>query len=167
MAKAKASKAKNVPNKHIHARLSFLHQASSYLSLAQQGERSRGGESAVISVGESTARDNLDHAQSRHLLSQLRAVALKSQTRLNPQVKHTLCKRCNSLLIAGKTSTETIVNASKGGKKPQGDVMLVRCEFCGSEKRFPVGQSRGVKPAVTGQDNRLQDVKARVSQNAV
>jgi ribonuclease P protein subunit RPR2 len=165
MAKSKGSKGKSVPNKHIHARLSYLHQASSYLYLARQGEDMEGSERPVAPVEECPVKQGVDHSQSRHLLSQLRAVSLKSQIRLTPQIKHTICKRCNSLLIAGRTSTETIVNESRGGKKPQGDLLVVQCDFCGNERRIAVGQLRVVKAAATVKDNRPKDVKAKVSQD--
>lgn len=153
MTKAKGTKAKSVPSKHIHSRLSYLHQAASYLSLAHQAQ--------VTGVKNTDNKDDdkkaekasslllpfLDYAQSRQLLSQLRAVSLKSQTRLTPQVKHSLCKRCNSLLIPGKKSTARLVNGSKGEKKPCADVLVVACSFCGTVKRFPIGQPRHLKKA--------------------
>jgi ribonuclease P protein subunit RPR2 len=149
MAKTKGSKSKHVPNKHIHARLSYLHQASSYLSLVTEGPEMGGKGKAVASIDEDGVQQYFHDTRSRHLLSQLRAVSLKAQIRLSSQIKHTLCKRCNSLLIAGKTSKEKVVNESKGGRKPQADVLVVRCDFCGTVKRFPVGQSRGSKtPAI-------------------
>ena len=157
MAKAKGSKSKSVPNKHIHARLSYLHQASSYLALARKGQKLGGEEDAVVSVEEDASKQDHQHAQSRHLLSQLRAVSLKSQIRLTPQIKHTVCKRCNSLLMAGKTSTKMIINESRGRRKPQADVVVVRCYFCGNVKRFPVGQPKRFKAAAVGKDNRPKD----------
>lgn len=159
MAKAKGSKGRNIPHKHIHARLSYLHQASSYLSLARRNQKPEGGEEGWVSGEETAARQDRYCAQSRHLLSQLRAVSLRSQIRLTPQMKHTLCKRCNALLAAGKTSTETIVNRSNGGRKLQADVLVVHCDFCGNLKRFPVGQSRRLKRAAVthGKDNRPKD----------
>lgn len=141
MAKTKGSKGKNIPNKHIHARLSYLHQASSYLSLARQNEIAGVKDRSSASPEEAATTANLGHCQARYLLSQLRAVSLKSQIRLSSQVKHSLCKRCNSLLLAGKTSTERIVNGSNGARKQQADVLAVQCNFCESSKRFPVGQS--------------------------
>lgn len=153
MAKAKGSKSKHIPNKHIHARLSYLHQAASYLSRVLDEPYLGAKEKAVASVDERAAKEYSHHAQSRHLISQLRAVSLKAQIRLSSQMKHTLCKRCNSLLVAGRTSNEEVMNESKEGRKPQADVLVVRCDFCGTVKRFPVGQSRESKTPATIKDN--------------
>jgi ribonuclease P protein subunit RPR2 len=154
MAKTKGSKGKSVPSKHIHYRLSYLHQAASYLSVVRQTKVEGAKESdrkddLSAETASSLPQPSPDYAQSRHLLSQLRAVSLKSQTRLAPQVKHSLCKCCSSLFIAGKTVTTRIVNGSKGERKSSADVLVVQCTFCGTVKRFPVGQSRKPKRVAT------------------
>lgn len=59
--------------------------------------------------------------------------------RLDPSIKRTICKRCDSLLVPGVSSTNRIENPSKGGKKPWADVLVVECNACGAVKRFPVG----------------------------
>ncbi|KAH0555684.1 hypothetical protein GP486_006371 [Trichoglossum hirsutum] len=82
---------------------------------------------------------------SRHLLSNLRTVSLKGQIRLLPSIKRSICKRCASLLIPGSSSTFRVENKSRGGKKPWADVLVVRCNACGTEKRFPVGAGRNPK----------------------
>ena len=79
---------------------------------------------------------------SCHLLSQLRAVSLKSQIRLAPAMKHSICKRCNTLLISGSTSTSHVENKSRSGKKAWADVLVVTCDSCGFLKRYPVGAKR-------------------------
>lgn len=79
---------------------------------------------------------------SRRLLSHLRGISLKSQIRLTPNMKHSVCKRCDSLLLAGNTSNSLIENKSRGGKKPWADVLVVTCNLCGMEKRFPTGAAR-------------------------
>ena len=151
MAKAKRSKSNGVPHKHIHARLSYLHQASSYLLLASRSHKKevaieRRNHDVSSEEGPSASPHvSADYAQSRHLLSQLRAVSLKSQVRLAPELKHSLCKRCNSLLIAGSTSTERIANESKGGANPWADVLVIGCLFCRTLKRFPVGMPKRPK----------------------
>ena len=153
MAKAKGSKGRSVPHKHLHARLSYLHQASSYLSLANHNHKkgsTKKRSSQSISEEEELSHSrqtSSDYAQSRHLLNQLRAVSLKAQIRLAPQLKHTICKRCNSLLVAGKTSTERITNESKGRAKDCADVLVIECLFCGTVKRFAVGLPKRSKKA--------------------
>lgn len=79
---------------------------------------------------------------SRHFLSHLRAVSLKGQIRLTPAVKHAICKRCNTLLVPGSTSTSNVENKSRGGRKAWADVLVVTCKSCGSVRRFPIGATR-------------------------
>lgn len=86
-----------------------------------------------------------DFALSRQLLANLRAVSLRSQIKLPPAVKHTMCKRCNVLLIPGSTFTSYIENKSSGGRKPWADVLVTTCTACGTSKRFPVGAKRQVR----------------------
>jgi len=69
----------------------------------------------------------------------MRSVAKKSVMRLGPQIKRTICKRCDTLLVPGVSCENRIENASKGGKKSWADVLVVECMACGTVKRFPVG----------------------------
>ena len=81
-------------------------------------------------------------SHSRQLVVQLRAISLKSQIRLSPAMKHTICKRCDSLLIPGSTCTSYMENNSRGGRKPWADVLVTTCAGCGTAKRFPMGAKR-------------------------
>ena len=80
-----------------------------------------------------------ESALSRQLVVHLRAISLKSQIRLSPAVKHTICKRCDILLVPGSTSTSYMENKSRGGGKAWADVLVTTCTGCGTAKRFPVG----------------------------
>lgn len=84
-------------------------------------------------------------AHSRRLLSHLRAVSLKSQIRLSPTMKHSICKRCDILLVPDSTSSSQLENKSSGGKKPWADMLVVTCNACGNTTRFPVGAERQAK----------------------
>ncbi|KAI1811081.1 Rpr2-domain-containing protein [Poronia punctata] len=136
MAKSKGNQkaSTSVPNKHLFSRLSYLHQAAT--SLGVQVEKS--GKDTDTDTDTDTTRLNL----ARHLLTTFRATSLKSQIRVSPAIKHTICKFCDSLLIEGKTSTSVVENRSKGGRKPWADVLVVRCDTCGGVRRFPVGAER-------------------------
>ena len=92
-----------------------------------------------------TATPTPSLALSRHLVTHLRSVSLKTQIRLAPDIKRSICKRCNALLIPGTTSAPRIENASRGGKKPWADVLVVECLACGTVKRFPVGARKRAK----------------------
>lgn len=76
------------------------------------------------------------------LLGHLRAVSLKGQIRLSPAMKHSICKRCDLLLIPGKSATTQTENNSRGGRKAWAEVLVTTCRTCGTAKRFPVGARR-------------------------
>lgn len=69
----------------------------------------------------------------------LQQVSRKGQLRLAVDLKRTLCKSCNTILIPGRTATHVIENSSKDDRKPWADVLVVTCGVCGGKKRFPVG----------------------------
>ena len=150
MARLKSEKiGKGVPQKHLHARVSYLHQVAQYLSSSSvETAGPRLGSSRMTttepnaSSTAATSCSQLKRSQSRYVLSQLRGVSLKGQIRLSPALKHSICKRCDMLLISGSTCSQAIINESSGGKKPWADVLVMNCLWCGTEKKFPVGQDR-------------------------
>jgi ribonuclease P protein subunit RPR2 len=149
MGKSKAEKkSQGIPNRHLHSRISYLHQAANYLS---QTETSPSASSTQPDQNEGTLEGRHHQVasirshgagQSRFLLTHLRGIAHKSQTRISKDMKHTVCKRCQALLIAGRSSEEVVTNASRGELKPWADVFEIRCNACAAVKRFPVGQKR-------------------------
>ena len=102
-------------------------------------------ENRMLNVGVDNDRESKNFAVSRQLLVHLRAVSLRSQIRLTPVVKHTMCKRCSILLVPGSTSTSYVENNSSGARKPWADVLVTTCTACGTSKRFPVGAKRQVR----------------------
>lgn len=143
MAKAKARQPSkpNAPNPHIYARINFLYQSAQLLSYNQVSDTTATATTTTHphpsspGTGPSSANTSL----SRFYLSNARAVAKKSVLRISPAVKRTICKRCDALLIPGATSTHSIVNDSRNGRKPWADVLVVECNGCGAVKRFPIG----------------------------
>lgn len=144
MGKAKTSKgADGVPQRHLHARISYLHQAATYLANTQ-GENTL-PEYSSNSEGARILEFKLRNPQSnqtKHLLSQLQGVSKKSQIRLARNLKHSVCKRCDALLISGVTSSEQVTNSSTDQRKPWADVFEINCRTCGAAKRFPIGQKQ-------------------------
>ncbi|KAI9882085.1 MAG: hypothetical protein M1823_006172 [Watsoniomyces obsoletus] len=59
---------------------------------------------------------------ARQLLSHLREVSLKSQIRLTPNIKRSICQRCHTLLSPGQTSELVIENLSRHAH--QSDLLL-------------------------------------------
>ena len=82
---------------------------------------------------------------SRQLFAHLRAVSLKSQIRISPTIKHSVCKRCDQLLVPGSSATTYVENKSRNGKKPWADVLVITCMACKTSKRFPVGAERQLR----------------------
>lgn len=179
MAKFKGSKGgHSVTQKHLHARISYLFQASNYFSTIshhqEQPLREKDGPvkydgsnfsnvtqhystkirsekketptktSRALSFPNSKASSNL----SCQMASHMRAVSLKSQIRLSSNVKRLVCRRCDNLLMPGELSTERLENLSKNGAKPWADVLVLTCNSCGTEKRYPVGAKRQPRKAV-------------------
>jgi ribonuclease P protein subunit RPR2 len=159
MAKAKAQKSgSGVPQKHLHSRISYLHQAAAYLASVEGMLRPLiSVEAAPRPVHSNSPMKSTSSAynQSRNLLTQLRAVSLKSQIRLTPELKQSFCRRCDGLLVPGKTSDMTIANSSRHGNKPWADILLVKCSFCGAIRRFPIGQKLGREEAATSKHKQV------------
>ena len=143
MAKDKLPKAKGVPNKHLHARTSFLYQAASYLTL-QSSVNVKEAESSGAVPSEPDRLQQLSPL-ALQLGSDLHTVSRKAQLRLSIDLKRSMCKSCNTILVPGHTAAQTIENESKGGSKPWADVVVVSCKVCGSKRRIPVGARRQKK----------------------
>jgi ribonuclease P protein subunit RPR2 len=146
MSKVKAPKAKGIPSKHLHARTTFLYQAATYLTL-----ETTPGESGTYSGTDELNAQVLSRQFPNHsplalqLGSDLQQVSRKAQLRLSVDLKRTMCKRCNTILVPGRTATQVIENASKGSKKPWADVLVLECKLCGGKKRFPIGATKQPK----------------------
>lgn len=124
MAKDKKTKGA-LPHKNIHLRLAYLHQAATYLE-------SQSSQNALDSPA-------CGSSQLRYLISHLKGVSRKSVMRLHKDIKRSICKGCDELLVPGKTSVEFMENTSKNAAKPCADVLVVKCRTCDTTKRFPIG----------------------------
>jgi ribonuclease P protein subunit RPR2 len=160
--KPKAGGPRN-PHRAAQARISFLFQASQYLSAQSESVEESASHTeqevyAGISENLPPKRDtaNLKHPRStndvggdlsllkRHALpaylaNHMFSVRLKCQVRIDQDLKRRICKRCKIVLIEGKTSTTVVENKSRKSKKPWADVTVVSCLACGMQKRYPVG----------------------------
>lgn len=81
-------------------------------------------------------------SSARVMLSHIKGVAKKGQVRVAPSVKHSVCKRCDILLIDGHNSTRRTENQSRGGRKPWAEVLVITCRSCGTAKHYPIGAKR-------------------------
>lgn len=159
MAKAKGQL--GVQNRHIYTRASYLYQAAAYLATTGASSASSSNTNTNDGQGTSLQKDDprslhdpvtdgrpnlaLSGAQckalqntSRFLLADMRAVSLKVMIRQRPELKRSICRYCDTLLIEGSSCEAVVENVSKGGRKPWADVLVLRCRTCGGTKRFPV-----------------------------
>ncbi|KZM18659.1 hypothetical protein ST47_g10194 [Ascochyta rabiei] len=143
MAKDKSSKPKGIPNKHLHARTTFLYQAATYLTLHASVDRNKAG-AAEADLSE-TCPTQQPPSLALQLGADLHTVSRKAQLRLSVDLKRSMCKSCNAVLIPGHTATQMTENQSKWSKKPWADVLVISCNRCGSKKRLPVGAKRQPK----------------------
>ena len=88
--------------------------------------------------GNSITRSGMACQLSFHL----KMVSMKGQIHLTPDVKHSICKRCHTILILGVTMHSHTENKSKNGQKPWADVQIKTCVSCGTTKRLPIGMRR-------------------------
>lgn len=148
-----------VPNRASYCRLSFMYQAASLLA-AVSADQSKTSDQAVSrktntdihmeddgdNISNPNAEKHRTATQTRNLshrlLADFRSVSLKSQIRVSPAMKRTICKFCDTLLVEGQSCTSTVENASKGGRKPWADVLVIKCHTCHHAKRFPVNAPR-------------------------
>ena len=139
---------------------------------ASASEASPNTSSRVVATHQNTEATtasslNLSSSLSRYLLGHLRAVSLKSQIRLSPTMKHSICKRCDALLLPGFTSICRLENNSRGGRKPWADVIVLACNACGIEKRFPVGAKRQLKKVARRSNTREEIAEGRGKHDSV
>lgn len=104
------SKQLNIPNKEISHRINFIYQAAH----------------TALTCGKSQAEAN---QVCRMYVRSLRKIAKKLVLRLDPNIKRSLCKKCDLLLLPGLTSTIRL------GSKRQKHV-IIKCRDCGAVKRF-------------------------------
>ena len=127
------------------SRASFLYQAAALLASQPPPPAAApalGREGTAGPPGGEGGEEPPLQGMSRRMLADLRKVSLKTMMRLSPDMKRTICKFCDTLLVEGRTSSSTVENKSKGGRKPWADVLVVKCTTCGGEKRFPVSARR-------------------------
>ncbi|GAO51017.1 Rpr2-domain-containing protein [Saitoella complicata NRRL Y-17804] len=135
---AKGQKQQSAPNKDIHARISFLYQASTFL--ANQGPGGQG--------------------LSRFYVATAKGVARKAVLRVDRNVKRTLCKRCDTRLIPGVTSTTEIENLSRKNAE-HADTLKTTCGQCGTVKRFPCVQRK--EEGVEGEDQNVTEAEVQAA----
>lgn len=131
---AKQKSAPSVVNRHNYTRASYLYQAANYLAEVSHQFK----HNSKLEANDASQRAKASQNLSRQLASDLKLVCQKNVIRQSPEMKHAICKFCNTTLLEGKTSRSVVENPSKDGKKPWADVLVVSCLTCGNTKRYPV-----------------------------
>ena len=175
MAKAAKTKGKKGSgggvNSHVRARINYLHKAAEYLQAATTGAvaKTRADEDEVMTdsnelpaaASKTTLRKHhgCSSQLSRMCVSQMRGVSQKSQLRLPIEQKRSFCKRCETFLVLDKNCTQEMRNPSRGGKKPWAELRVIRCNVCGTEKRFPQTDKRSRKLPERKKDGKAENEK--------
>lgn len=163
----KSKETKGVANRHLYSRISYLHQAAQYLANASNNvsmigatqkdalppqlndQPTSSNNSKTLSAGYSLPGRESDRGQTSNqalrLSSHLLAVCRRAKVKASCDLKRCICKSCNELLVPGKTAIIRMENKSKGSRKPWADVLVAKCQRCGLERRYPVGQERQCK----------------------
>lgn len=141
--------------KPLDLRLDHLHRAAVYLSDLELSSQHKQGlqndpEPAEKRIGVQAASiykaDVKDRSAgnqlSRHLLLQMKDVAMKAQRRLTPNVKHSMCHRCGVFLGDSASAEAHVHNPSSGGRKSWAAIQITKCLNCGLQRRAPVFASR-------------------------
>src|SRR5579871_4211317 len=155
---------KGIANRHLYSRISYLHQAAQYLAstsnntsaiavkqkdtlpLQMNGQSIDSNNSKASSTDYTLATGEFDRGkpsnQALRLSSHLLAICRRTKVKASCDMKRSICKSCNELLVPGKTTIIRMENKSKGSKKPWANVLVTKCQRCGFKRRYPVGQER-------------------------
>ena len=118
--KQKKKKNATIPNLMSFQRINFLYQASHLMMDLKLQQNEQQEEKVNVNA--------LD--LSNHYSSTMWKIARKNVLRLHPDLKRTVCKKCNVLLIPGETS-----RVRTQGKRDQPH-LVITCLQCGHFKRY-------------------------------
>ncbi|KAI0823617.1 Rpr2-domain-containing protein [Trametes gibbosa] len=132
-----------VANRDIIQRINFLYQASTYLNTISQTLTSTSADTNIQttlqpSKGRSKKKQKLRHPKdaaelSRSYVGTMRTVGQKTMVRMDPSMKRTLCKTCDTVLLPGSTVTVRI----RPSLQPNGQSVVHTCLTCQTLRRIP------------------------------
>ncbi|CAO3655258.1 unnamed protein product [Mucor fragilis] len=163
MARGKDQKGGTVKNVQAYERLSFLHQAAILMSTIQYDTKAStpSKPSATASTPKHKVKDwqgdppGTLHATSRHLNNHMKQITGKLVMRLDPSIKRTVCKRCDTPVIPVITSTSRIKS------KPTPSVIQT-CKICKSKRRYTSQTPNHQLFSERSDVNMLQDAQDQV-----
>ncbi|RDX42738.1 Rpr2-domain-containing protein [Lentinus brumalis] len=128
----------SVANRDIIQRINFLYQASTYLStISSPAASSSSNVPAQPPKGKSKKKNTIRHPKSTAELSRcyvgsMRIVGQKAMVRMDPSIKRTLCKQCDTVLIPGSTASVRVKPLSS-----HGHAVVYTCTSCNATRRIP------------------------------
>ncbi|KAF8322146.1 hypothetical protein DL93DRAFT_1264202 [Clavulina sp. PMI_390] len=125
MAKQKSQKAPSpaVQNKETMQRLNFLYQTATYL-------QSR----STPSDGHASSLAILSRVHTKNLV----AISRKSQTRIDPSVKRSICQECHATLLVGISASRRFNNSRTAGHRAS-----TTCLTCRKGSSLPYHRGEG------------------------
>ncbi|KIJ39862.1 hypothetical protein M422DRAFT_174598 [Sphaerobolus stellatus SS14] len=130
--KNEAPRPNSVTNREIYQRMNFLYQASSYLKSI---------EAVTASNNEVDGHEPTQKQKRRRIavgdlgssyVRSMRAVGNKSVTKMDPNVKRTLCGSCDTVLLPGVTASVRVKGTSGRSNK-----VLYTCLSCDASRAIP------------------------------
>ncbi|KTW32048.1 uncharacterized protein T551_00730 [Pneumocystis jirovecii RU7] len=126
MIKEKTSKeSRIIPQQELYSRFSFLYQAANIYATHS------------ILNQDKYINSHSEQALSKFYINTAKKIARKAVLKINPSIKRTLCRRCDTILLPGITSSIKIENFSKKNKN-KADISVITCNFCNTQKKYPV-----------------------------
>ncbi|RPD57517.1 Rpr2-domain-containing protein [Lentinus tigrinus ALCF2SS1-7] len=128
----------SVANRDIIQRINFLYQASTYLNtISSPAASSSSNAPAQPPKGKSKKKNTIRHPKSTAELSRcyigsMRIVGQKAMVRMDPSIKRTLCKQCDTVLIPGSTASVRVRPLSS-----HGHAVVYICMTCNATRRIP------------------------------
>ncbi|RIA91792.1 RNAse P Rpr2/Rpp21/SNM1 subunit domain-containing protein [Glomus cerebriforme] len=119
----------SIPQTPNSTQLSLLHSCSEQDQVLQQKEQSK-----LTRSNDTTNSINLDNTKNlaslgRFYVNTMKTIGTKQVLRIDPSIKRTLCKRCESILLPGVTSKVRM----KSRPEPHLQVM---CTECNTSKNY-------------------------------
>ncbi|KII92605.1 hypothetical protein PLICRDRAFT_172677 [Plicaturopsis crispa FD-325 SS-3] len=129
-----------VANRDIIQRLNFLYQASTYLNHISAPpppppHQNPDGQDDTQreSPGNKRRRKTVSASDlSRAYVKTMKVVGQKAIVRMDPAVKRTLCKGCNTVLVPGSTANVRVRSSSS-----HGHIVVYTCLSCTTTRRLP------------------------------
>nr|CAG8678068.1 4417_t:CDS:2 [Entrophospora candida] len=110
---------RQIQHRELYQRMNFLYQAATLMTAT-----STSNNSSIVS------NDNNKLASvGRFYINTMKTIGKKQVIRMDPSVKRTLCKKCETLLLPSITSHVRIKSCPEPG-------LQITCKYCNAKKKF-------------------------------